>query len=196
MKTLFYILLSLLLTHSINSKGVNYTKLQNGGYVNILGSTNINKFTFGYTIPSDKDLDLHINFVDENKISFVNTLITIPIQEFDSGNSIMNEDFYELLARENRSEISIGIDTLSLLEYIDQDNKINALAGVTISLAGVTKSYKTRLFFEQDEYGNMRVKGTQMIDIGEFGITPPEKFFGLIKTATNVIVEFQFIFIF
>jgi len=155
--------------------------------IEILGTTNVNEFSCRYfsTIAADS---LKINLVrDEGKMFLSAASIQLPIALFECDNGQMTHDFKALLNREYFPNITI--DLLKIYTKGQLKNHVEA----SISLAGRTKIIVFPIELSQkDEI--YYCKGKPQISIIDFGLTAPEKFFGLVKVNEDIFVKFSLVF--
>lgn len=64
------------------------------------------------------------------------------------------------------------------------------LKNITITIAGVSRKYE--IYYTADKTGNgdRILSGTITINLNDLNITPPSKYFGMVKIKDEVIVKF------
>lgn len=194
-KVLFYILtLSLMATEKIfaqNNSGDEATKSiyidLEKSHIEILGKTNVNQFTCSFemaTLKSKNSVQLSPN---SNQQQLVNGTIQLKVDNFSCDNSQMTYDFKNLLKYKTHPYISVQVRKIT---YLSQNKYA---VDTYIRLAGEEQKYTMRLnAYTKDN--TIECTGEQVICITDFGLVPPEKFFGMVKVNENISINFYLVF--
>lgn len=192
MKLLLYILFYLLSSNSLNSYNASiYNFLDEGSYIRIHVKTNIDEFPCDYVNQKITHLPNCNIFQENDRLQTLEAMIEVPIKLFDCGNTLINKDFCDLLNQDDYPFIVISIDSLKESKKSVKHKQVgNAL--IKIHIAGKIKNYQVEYYYDKANHDIVTIKGNQMIDITDFGLEPPSKVMGLIKTNKYVLIEFEF----
>lgn len=152
--------------------------------IEILGKTNVNEFSCHYQtsfLQNSFDVDIK-NFSDYKSIS--NALAKLKVKDFLCDNSPMTKDFRELLSYEKFPFIIVQ------LQKIKHVASNRYLAETAIQLAGQHQLYSLELNVQPVSNG-LYCSGDQKIDITDFGLEAPEKFFGMVQVSNEIIISFK-----
>ncbi|MDN3667794.1 YceI family protein [Echinicola jeungdonensis] len=161
-------------------------KVTSKSQMEISGTTNINNFLctnlsysgsdklFSYSQP----LTGNTEWKGEVAVSACN---------FDCVNSIMTKDFQKTVQADEFPKIKIKFIHMTNKSW---DNKqiLEGLAEIT--LAGASKQFPMQCKLVQKGENEMHLIGSQSFLFSDFGLEPPEKFFGAIKVNDRVTVDF------
>jgi hypothetical protein len=151
----------------------------------ILGKTNVNKFEcgFGGKIAADT---LYIGSLKtEGEQVLRKAELRISVDDFDCGMKLMTEDMKELLNAKKFPFLSVTVVSLKKRGTVHE-----SIARFTI--AGKSRDYKVPLTAKQSGDWTYCI-GTNEINITDFGLTPPTKFWGAVKVDEIIQVEFNLI---
>ena len=169
--------------------------IQNESYLTLVGSTNIASFLLiqkGDKITNKK----FIIPVSQNKgqINFGQNQLALSVQNFSSDNPIAYHDFMQLLKVKQFPQLFVQLQNMTLLPSSEKVvNTINGNADIIITITGVTKKFQ--IPFSSSRAGDMiTVEGTHKFSIRDFGLVPPTKLMGLVRTSEIVDIKFHFIF--
>lgn len=116
--------------------------------------------------------------------------INLDVGSFDCHHAIMTSDLRKTLKVKEFPKL--GIKFLSLSKFPDLNSRQDILKGmVEIRLAGVTKRFDVSYKLSRDSNNIIKLVGNQDINFTDFGITPPRKVGGMIKTNNKLAVEFS-----
>jgi hypothetical protein len=154
-------------------------------YLHIRGESNINQFSFFFnsvprSIPND----------DSSGDTMV---ISIPIKEFEAGNTMMYKDFLDLMKENEYPWISVSFSRKQLGSALRE--KSEPCPEVRITIAGISKTYVIDCMVEKCS-GNYYLKGNEIIKLSDFKLKPPARLLGLVKVKNEIDVTFGFIITF
>ena len=157
-------------------------------YLNILGKTNINKFTCNYygQFPADT-MSVHWQ-QQRNSIKVNDVKLRLQVASFDCGNKIMNNDLQDLLKKDSYPHVVIELLRLYPAENPGETNLFGQ-AELNFHMAGAKQTYTVPIYLKEIRGKNYFV-GTHKFDITDFDITPPTKFLGMVKVDNEISVEF------
>jgi len=157
-------------------------------YLNILGKTNINKFTCNYygQFPADT-MNVHWQ-QQKNSIKVNDVQLSLQVASFDCGNKIMNNDLQDLLKQDTYPHVVIELLKLYPTESPGKSNLFGT-AELNFQMAGTQQIYKVPVYLKKVG-GKEYFVGNHVFDITDFDITPPTKFLGMVKVDNEIAVEF------
>jgi len=169
--------------------------IQNESYLTLVGSTNIASFLLiqkGDKITSKKFI-IPVSLI-KGQINFGQNQLALAVQNFSSDNPIAYHDFMQLLKVKQFPQLFVQLQNMSLLPNKNKaETALNGSAGITITITGVTKNYD--IPFSSSRVGDLiTVEGTHKFSIRDFGLVPPTKLMGLVRTSEIVDIKFHFIF--
>ncbi len=151
-------------------------------FVIIEGSTNVNKFAFFQSFEGHSKNQI----TNDNQGKILT--IEIPVHNFEASNPLMYDDFLKLIKAEIYPIISIFIH-LNPNDFREL-NIQNINPKIEVKLAGKQRVYYIpgALAYCQDQ--NLHVQGSVKINLNDFNLEPPTKFFGMVKVNQEVLVNF------
>ena len=151
----------------------------------ILGKTNVNKFECGFKGKISADTLFIASLKSEGEQVLKKAQLRISVDDFDCGMKLMTEDMKELLNAKEFPFLSVTVVSLK-----KKGNVHESIARFTI--ARKSRDYKVPLTAKQSGDWTYCV-GTNEINIRDFGLTPPSKFWGAVKVDEIINVEFDLI---
>lgn len=151
----------------------------------ITGDTNINEFLCAYNtslIPNTGNMKFTGN---PEEIRFENAILKLDNKGFDCGNKAINKDFQSLLKSSEYPEIELELKELSF------KTTNQAIALITISIAGKQKDYKVPVIIKENPVA--QYAGKLNLDINDFNLILPKKLFGLIVVKEDIEINFNLI---
>jgi len=160
-------------------------------FVNVWGSTNVNKFELSLNYPvtrifTVKNLDSGIK---ENKLY----RISVPVNHFETDNKLIYNDFLKMIKADLYPDIILGIP-YGHLKHVFSGMECT-MHKINITIDGITKSYIIPGSASLCSGGGIYVTGLKDISLTDFNITPPVRFMGLIKVKNDVLIDFGFVFL-
>ncbi|WP_296621746.1 YceI family protein [Marivirga sp.] len=161
------------------SKKVVKINTQNS-YVEIHGTTNVNSFNCSYNarLPENQ---IEVTLIKNgNNIEIQHEALFLKVLNFKCPNPQMTDDFHDLLEYENYPFIIFQLKKITN----------NRTAHIMIEMAGEQQSYVVEI--DNAIHHNKLTSTSKMeLCITDFGLKPPEKFFGMVKVNENIEVEFK-----
>ncbi|MGB4399801.1 MAG: YceI family protein [Daejeonella sp.] len=153
------------------------------------GSTNVNKFSCVITGNFRPDT-LTMNRFKGSEITNINGRMNLYIQDFDCHNPLMTGDLRKTLKAKEFPKMIIRF--ISLGRYPDGELKAYPINGiVSIEIAGVSKKYNVAYMVYHSGKNKMALRGVREIKFSDFGIVPPSKIGGMVKTNDKLFAEFN-----
>ncbi|MFO7977404.1 MAG: YceI family protein [Bacteroidales bacterium] len=155
-------------------------------HISIHGSSNVNQFQLINHNPRI------VKRSDQGQEEERSQRIEIPVNEFQGDNKRMREDFLELV---NASEYPLIIMTIEP-RNLEECLKARGLSDfkTEITMAGVTQHYIVPCGVDTCERSGYVLRGSLEVELTDFGIDPPRKFFGLVKVNNEVLIDYVFRF--
>jgi polyisoprenoid-binding protein YceI len=108
----------------------------------------------------------------------------VPVARIDCGNPRMTDDMREALNAAEHPEIRFSLTDVDVSPV---------QAHGTLAIAGAEQSVSIHGTLRPMETGEVRVTGSARLRLSDFGITPPTKFFGLVRVHNEIDVHFDLI---
>ncbi|MGV8134264.1 MAG: YceI family protein [Mangrovibacterium sp.] len=151
----------------------------------ITGSTNMNQFSLNYkengysAIPAP---------VGKNHDRFV---ISIPAGKIKAESKMMLHDFLEMINARQYPVIAVTLEE-GIAEKVLADSILQHQVGLTIN--GITNRYDVRSLSVECDSGQRYLSGEFRVNLSNFNIDAPRKFFGLVKVEDEVLINFKILF--
>jgi hypothetical protein len=158
----------------------------NGCALKVDGSTNINSFSCA--IVNYGNPDTIVVYRNPNQPVVLRGEIRLPVGQFDCRNPIMTADLRKTLKANKFPHLAIRF--LSIKDY-PEANITSTRGGVTIELAGVSKTYDVDYKVIQSERNYISLVGIRDVNFSDFNISPPTRIGGMIKTKNQLNVVFN-----
>ena len=154
----------------------------------IHGTTNVNSFTFTY---DQNYLQDNMRVKVENRpdrISLDNAILKLRVKGFDSGNSVMNKDLYNLLNAETFPYVQIDFQSAIPLTKGQSLDKLSVNAKVNLGGKSHYEVIDVRAVNGSD---NFHYVGSTTLNLSDYSITPPVKFMGLVRVQEKLKIVFN-----
>lgn len=114
--------------------------------------------------------------------------LEVPVRSLDCGIGLQNTDLFEALDAGNQPAISF-----SLADYVVDRSEAgsNVRMEGLLRIAGKERSMVLHGNVSRNPAGQLILRGQREIDMRSFGITPPRRFFGLLRVRNEVTVHFE-----
>lgn len=158
----------------------------------INGTTNVNRFQCGLNQPALNDSIVVKNIWSNQKLDFEGLRLIYKIEDFECGIQAMNADFQELLKADSEPYLLLQLNSITLHSGNDAFEELNVDAEVEIYMAGVEKKIEIpggKVYNHSS--AQLTLKGKKGLLMSDFEITPPTKFFGVVKVTDNIEIEFE-----
>ncbi len=153
----------------------------------IEGATNVNLFHLSYQ-------GNNFSYFSSSDTSAINKLkFNIPAKEFEANPEPMLKDFLDLINADEHPMINIAINEGFVSElHKDITNTKNK---ILVTLNGVSRTYYCQSEIDKSYYNEWYLSGDLKINLSDFEIAPPVKFFGLVKVKDEVSIQFNILLI-
>lgn len=183
----FFLTAAFLLKYNY-ATGQEITRLKTGceSQIEIHGSSNVNQFQLINYNPKIVRLPDGV----EGKQRYQR--IEVPVNQFKGANKRMRNDFLEMVNASEYPFIIMAIEPRSLAECREKKGLSDFKTMITI--AGVSNSYVVPCGIDTCKSSGYVLKGDLEVKLTDFGIDPPQKFFGLVKVNNEVLIDYVFRF--
>lgn len=184
---IFFLAVVILMHHNY-AQGQDVTDAENDcvNHISIHGSSNVNRFQLINHNPKILRLS---NRDNDNKPY---QRIEIAANDFKGDNDRMRKDFLEMVNASEYPFITLDIESRSLKEC--RKKKETRDFKTIITIAGVSNSYVVPCKLDSCRSSGYMLKGNLKVKLTDFGIDPPQKFFGIIKVNNEVLIDYVFRF--
>jgi hypothetical protein len=159
-------------------------------YIIISGESNINQFEF---IWSDEDIS-EPQYRHQLNYDTTSYKIAIPVKDFKARNSLMYNDFLQLMKANDYPKIVIKIAKEQIAKL--KEGSYYFYPDIQITIAGVSKVVKVPCYVIKCIEGKIFINGVKRINLTDFKMTPPSKLQGLVKVRDEINVDFGLIITF
>lgn len=151
----------------------------------INGASNINNFTLKYSQENEKEFSLQSEDFQNSKRGKI--VFPIPVEEIEAGNRNIKKDFASLVKGATYPDIIIELHQEDVLRIINGERVLNASMDLFIS--GQYRNYSAPVSIKEED-NEFIISGKIKLLLTDFGLVPPEKFWGLIKIKDEVKIDF------
>ena len=114
--------------------------------------------------------------------------LTVPVLSIDCGLARMNDDLVETLGGDRKSTINFRLWNYVVMHRgLPGTVRMNGL----LRIAGKEQMMLVYGSVVREETGYLRLRGERIIDVRDFGIKPPRRFFGLLHVRNEITVHFD-----
>jgi YceI-like protein len=116
--------------------------------------------------------------------------VIVPVRMLKCGDRHMEANMYSALKAPKPPAISYIIADFELTPSLSGDG-LSVEATGKLSVAGAERSVSMTVKTERLPDGTRRARGTVPIRMTDFGIVPPRPWFGVLRTADKVLIQFE-----
>ena len=190
MKTLILILV--LVPMVLGFKGADNTvkklAVRKESKISILGSSNVNNFSFDIKHYSGNDT-LILAGINNQSAIFKKGVLKLEASEFRNTNPLLTKDFRKIIKAKDYPQILMLFKNLSTYPATTNES-VAGIAEVQIFLAGQNKI--TKLQVKTTRTGEVvYMTGTAKLCFSDFGLDAPEKVMGFIDVNDELQVNFK-----
>ena len=114
--------------------------------------------------------------------------LLVPVRSLDCGIGLQNAHLFETLNATTNPTISFALDGYAV-ESSETVRHVR-MNGV-LRIAGVERLVVVHGTVVRDASGQWILRGDRAINVSDFGVAPPRRFFGLFRVRDEVTVHFQ-----
>jgi hypothetical protein len=157
--------------------------------ISILGSSNVNTFTFDIKEYTGKDTLVVFQPAKQVQAVFKKGTVHLPVNDFRNPNPFLTKDFRKIIKSKSHPDILMNFRSFNSLP-IQGSKSERITADVDISLAGKSKAFRICLLATRS--GNIvYLKGAEKLCFSDFGLEAPENIMGFINVKDELTVNFQ-----
>ena len=160
--------------------------------LNIQGETNINTFQCDVTEYLRSDTLCYLRNDESKKLNFTASYLVIEVKRFDCHSKFITEDFRGALKAEQNPTLKIAL--ISVDQFAPNCTNQPVKGIVDISLARVVKRAEINYIAKALPGNRIQLSGSHVFLFSDFGLKPPRKLAGLIRTKDEIKVTFQLFF--
>ena len=167
--------------------------IQKKSTIKIDGTTNL--LSFELTQKGDKlsKRNFIINATqNQNKIFLNENEHSINVKDFNSSNKMALRDFLKLVKADSYPTFHVKLNYFEVDQKFKNKNISKANVSVDITITGKTKQYTIPVSSDHDS-DIYTLKGTEKLNIRDFGLEPPVEMMGLIRVNEWISIEFNII---
>lgn len=188
MKTLSYLLLTLLLGPCSLYAQINYT-INDLATVTIEGTSTMHDWEM-----ETRKVTGNAGFVfDGNELTDIRSLnVIIPSESLKSGKGAMDKNAYKALKTDNHQEITFILGSVG--KIAKSGGKFILTTEGKLTIAGTTKNVQLTATVASKGNGDVQCTGNTVIKMTDYGVEPPSFMFGSVKTGDQIEVVFDVTF--
>lgn len=156
------------------------------------GQSNIGKFNCDlYQLFSEGTLKVRSQWSDF-KLTFEGMRFRYEVDNFKCSIPTMTRDLQDLLDSDKYPYLYLEVHSIKINKSNTEIEHLTVETEVTITLSGQEKRYliKNGMVTNYSEE-KLTFSGQQVLQMTDFGIEPPTKFFGLVQVTDKLDVEFE-----
>lgn len=157
--------------------------------ISILGSSNVNTFTFDIKEYTGKDTLVALQPAKQAQAIFRKGTVHLPVNQFKNSNPFLTKDFRKIVKSKSHPDILMNFRRFNSLPDEGVKNE-RISADVDISLAGKTKTFRISLLATRSG-SHVYLKGAEKLCFSDFGLEAPENIMGFINVRDELSVNFQ-----
>jgi len=115
--------------------------------------------------------------------------VIVPVRMLKCGDRHMEANMYQALKAPKPPEMSYIIADFEISPTPGDNLQVQATG--KMSVAGAERSVSMTVKTERLPDGTRRARGSVPIKMSDFGIVPPRPWFGVLRTADKVVVQFE-----
>jgi polyisoprenoid-binding protein YceI len=127
--------------------------------------------------------------LEDNVLKAINSLrITVPVQGLQSGKNLMDTKTYSAFNSDKHPNVSFVLKRVTSISPVGQNYMVRATGDLTMN--GQTKTIQVMAACGMIN-GVLTAKGSQLLNMTDYGMEPPTAMMGSVKTGAEVSVMFD-----
>ena len=194
MKNAIVILTLLILTlHTALAQSTFFVDIQKNSSITINGTTNLVSFKLSQSGEKLTKRNFTINATqNQNKIVLSQNVQMISVRDFNSTNKLALRDFLKLVKADIYPTFHVKVNYFEIDPKIINRDISKANVSIDITITGKTKQYSIPITSNR-EGDSFILKGTEKLNIRDFGLSPPVEMMGLIKVNEWISIDFNIV---
>jgi len=193
MKKLFFFFLFLTSWYVLHAQGVRSMFILTSAKVDINGTTNVNKFNCSLHESNLSDTLYLAGEWEGNTIVLDGLDLKLTVNKFDCGIKLMTNDFRKIMMSETYPDILLKINRLVVTSEMKRDSTYSVSTEALFSIAKATRREDIKNGALRNLHDKQVISGSHHVKMTSFGLTPPTKFFGTVKVADELSLEFELV---
>ena len=155
------------------------------------GSSNIRNFTCSarqVNVSAEAALEDFSRTRSDGVPAVKKAALEIPVRSLDCGIGLQNSHLFETLRAGSHPSIVFVLSDYAF-EMNPGPERVVRMNG-SLRIAGVERSVVIHGKVFQEDNGRLMLEGDREIDVRDFGVQPPKRFFGLVHVRNEVTVHF------
>lgn len=154
------------------------------------GSSNIRNFTCSARevfVSTEAAPEEFVRTKQDGVPAIRSAAIEVPVRSLDCGMGLQNSHLFETLRASTHPSI-----LFVLTDYVIESSGIvpRIKMNGALRIADVERNVVLHGTMLRDVNGNLMLVGEREMDVSEFGVVPPKRFFGLLRVRSNVTIHF------
>ena len=166
--------------------------VRSSSFLIINGFTNVGNFDCSFNMGMfNNGFEVLVSEDTDGCLNFENFELLLPVSYFDCGNTQINNDFRDLLKYEAFPQISWKILCLDVTSLENNEpNKDISPVNLLVKIAGKERNCWANVKVSKN--GNrLSFSGVLPVNIRDFDLEPPQKFFGLVEVYPTIQINFS-----
>lgn len=178
---------------SIMAQASFWVDIQKNSSITINGTTNLLSFKLSQSGENLLKRSFIINATQtQNKIVLSQNEQIISVRDFNSSNKMALRDFLKLVKADSYPTFAIKLNYFEIEPKGINKDLSKANASIDLTITGKTRQY-TIPITSSHEGELYALKGTEKINIRDFGLKPPVEMMGLIQVNEWINIDFKII---
>ncbi len=163
-----------------------YTAGEPAGFLTVKGDSNLHAWQ-----ATTQTLRGGLTIIDEEIKSLQ---VSIPVKTLESNKDGLDKKMYGAMRAEEFPSVTFLLTHSVKPESLPEGmtGNVRRLTG-DLTILSTTKSVDLWVTLENDEAGNLILKGSQDLDMTDFGVEPPKALLGAVKARPGITVDFHWI---
>jgi hypothetical protein len=179
-------------TIAVSAHAASVRTLSKGSQITIDGQSSVRAFTCkarSVRAESDSEPAAGLPLAERVKLLVTGGRLEIAAKALDCGDGTMNQHMYDALKAEQNPEIGFRIAGVEL-GAAGADSIPVKLKG-ELTLRGRTLPIAVSATATATASGGVRLQGSHLLRMTDWGVNPPSLFFGTLKVRESVVVRFD-----
>lgn len=130
---------------------------------------------------------LFVEILKQKLISHVH--LNIPVKTMKSGTKLLDSKMYDAINTKEHPEIVYEIKDYEVLQNTLSSHQFLLNANGNLTVSGKTNEISVPITFDAEK-NHAKFRGEKKLLMTDYGIKPPQMFFGALKTDDEVVIHF------
>ena len=170
-----------------------YVDIQKNSSITINGTTNLLSFKLTQSGDRLAKRNFSISATQiQNKIVLSQNEHSISVNDFNSKNKLALRDFLKLVKSDIYPTFRVKLNYFEIDPKMINKDQSKANASIELTITGRTKQYNIPITSNR-EGDSYIIKGTEKLNIRDFGLIPPVEMMGLIRVNEWISIDFNIV---